>query len=121
MIFAEGVRYTNRVLLSGFRKCMGRVPSDEKIPDDTSAEDKCTVPGMNRMKHQLTTKQVHDHDATCTVLYLVRYPPKDPESDDGPMAPNSAGFLHTPWRRQGAPTVERSTSNDTDSVEHELP
>ena len=37
------------------------------------------------------------------------------------MAPNSADFLHTPWRRQGAPTAERSTSNDTDSVEHELP
>ena len=41
-----------------------------------------------------------------TVLYIERYPPKDPESDDGPMAPNSADFLHTPWRRQGAPTAE---------------
>ena len=41
---AEGVRYTNRsVWLSAFRKCMGRVPSDEKIPDDMSDEDKCTV------------------------------------------------------------------------------
>ena len=44
MISAEGVRYTDRsVWLSAFRKCMGRVPSDEKIPDDMSDEDKCTV------------------------------------------------------------------------------
>ena len=44
MTSAEGVRYTDRsVWLSAFRKCMGRVPSDEKIPDDMSDEDKCTV------------------------------------------------------------------------------
>ena len=44
MMSAEGIRYTNRsVWLSAFRKCMGRVPSDEKIPDDMSDEDKCTV------------------------------------------------------------------------------
>ena len=44
MSSAAGVRYSNRsVLRSAFQKCMGRVPSDEKIPGDMSAEDKCTV------------------------------------------------------------------------------
>ena len=44
MSSAAGVRYSNRsVSRSAFQKCMGRVPSDEKIPDDMSAEDKCTV------------------------------------------------------------------------------
>eukprot|EP01044_Picomonas_judraskeda_P007758 COSAG03_NODE_851_length_5634_cov_2.593315_4_plen_182_part_00 len=34
-ISAEGVRYSNRrVSRSAFQKCMGRVPSDEKIRDD---------------------------------------------------------------------------------------
>ena len=44
MSSAAGVRYSNRsVSRSAFQKCMGRVPSDGKIPDDMSAEDKCTV------------------------------------------------------------------------------
>ena len=44
MISAADVRYSNRsVSRSAFQKCMGRVPSDGKIPDDMSAEGKCTV------------------------------------------------------------------------------
>jgi hypothetical protein len=44
MSSAEDVQNTNGILtLPRFQKCMGRVPSDEKIPDDMSAEDKCTV------------------------------------------------------------------------------
>mgnify|MGYP003335619770 CR=1 FL=1 len=44
MSSAAGVRYSNRsVSRSAFQKCMGRVPSDEKFPDDMSAEGKCTV------------------------------------------------------------------------------
>jgi hypothetical protein len=41
------VQNTSGILaLPRFQKCtcMGRVPSDEKIPDDMSDEDKCTVP-----------------------------------------------------------------------------
>jgi hypothetical protein len=44
MSSAEDVQNTNGILLlPRFQKCMGRVPSDEKIPDDMSEEDKCTV------------------------------------------------------------------------------
>ena len=49
MSSVAGVRYSNRsVSRSAFQKCMGRVPSDEKIPDDMSAEDKCTVSGIDQ-------------------------------------------------------------------------
>eukprot|EP01043_Picozoa_sp_COSAG02_P040262 COSAG02_NODE_3243_length_7108_cov_5.440291_6_plen_71_part_00 len=44
MSSAEDVQNTNGILaLPRFQKCMGRVPSDEKIPDDMSDEGKCTV------------------------------------------------------------------------------
>ena len=44
MISAAGVRYAvGKLTASRFHRCMGRVPSDEKIPDDMSAEGKCTV------------------------------------------------------------------------------
>ena len=44
MSSAEDVQNTNGILtLPRFQKCIGRVPSDEKIPGDMSAEDKCTV------------------------------------------------------------------------------
>ena len=44
MSSAADVQNTNGILtLPRFQKCMGRVPSDEKIPDDMSEEDKCTV------------------------------------------------------------------------------
>ena len=44
MSSAEDVQNTNGILtLPRFQKCMGRVPSDEKIPGDMSEEDKCTV------------------------------------------------------------------------------
>ena len=44
MSSAEDVQNTNGILtLPRFQKCMGRVPSDEKIPGDMSDEGKCTV------------------------------------------------------------------------------
>ena len=44
MISAAGVRYAvGKLTASRFHRCMGRVPSDEKIPEDMSAEGKCTV------------------------------------------------------------------------------
>ena len=44
MSSAEDVQNTNGILaLPRFQKCLGRVPSDEKIPDDMSDEGKCTV------------------------------------------------------------------------------
>ena len=47
MISAEGVRYgVGKLTASRFHRCMGRVPSDEKIPGHTSAEGKCTVPSV---------------------------------------------------------------------------
>ena len=46
MISAAGVRYAvGKLTASRFHRCMGRVPSDEKTPDDMSAEGKCTVRG----------------------------------------------------------------------------
>jgi hypothetical protein len=46
MSSAEDVQNTNGILtLPRFQKCMGRVPSDEKIPGDMSDEGKCTVQG----------------------------------------------------------------------------
>ena len=44
MISAAGVLYiVGKLRAWRFHQGMGRVPSDEKIPDDMSAEGKCTV------------------------------------------------------------------------------
>ena len=54
MISAAGVRYAvGKLTASRFHRCMGRVPSDEKTPDDTSAEGKCTVCLVRGTYHSL--------------------------------------------------------------------
>ena len=69
MSSAEDVQNTNGILaLPRFQKCMGRVPSDEKIPDDMSEEDKCTVLGTAPVS-QSSRPQVDDAIPTREDVY----------------------------------------------------
>ena len=78
MSSAEDVQNTNGILtLPRFQKCMGRVPSDEKIPDDMSAEDKCTVQGLHRPTTSLIplpTKTSHTNFFLTQALPSPRRP-----------------------------------------------